>query len=385
MNVILELDPLRVSLTGIGRYTLELALGLRDSGELGDLKYQFLLGWADSPEALIDKYHGEARQKGGKRSGLVDWAYRAMRAGFWAVSPSVKAAICRPYRDYIYHSPSFSLPNFSGRCVNTIHDMSVFRVPQFHPADRVAYQKRVVPGVMRRGDLFLTDSEFSRSELLSFFDVPEDRVVSVPLGVDASFRPLIDSEAEHLALGKFGLRAGEYCLSVGTIEPRKNIERLIDAYALLPNELRRKFPLVLAGGYGWNSQAIHQKICKCAAEGWLIYLAYVSETDLPLLYAGARLFSCVSLYEGFGLPVLEAMASGVPVVCSNVSSLPEVGGEAVCYVSPTDLDSIRFGIENLLVDTERSEFLRLEGLRRAQSFTWARTVQATLTAYRAID
>lgn len=374
---------MRVSMTGIGRYTYELAKGLRDSGALEDVKFQFLLGWVDDPDTLIERFHaGDKGREGVPPSGLKQWAHNTARSVFWTVSPTVKGVITHPYRkDYIYHSPSFVLPHFAGRCVSTVHDMSAFRVPQYHPQSRVKYQQDIFPHLVKKGDLFITDSEFSRDELLDFFPVPGDRVVSVPLGADPVFQPR-SVPAIAGSLARYGLEAGRYTLCVGTIEPRKNVERLIDAYAQLSPEIRASWPLVLVGGRGWNSEQIHAKIARYSTAGWLKYLSFVHDEDLPMIYSGARLFAFLSHYEGFGLPVLEAMASGIPVVSSNAASLPEVGGDAVIYVSPEDDAQIIDTLERVLTDEALLQSLSQRGLERAKVFSWGRAVSDTIDAYR---
>ena len=384
MKLIFSLDPMLMSLTGIGRYTYELAKGLRNSALLEQVKFQFLLGWVDDPQTLIDKYHSDNKAHAGvPSSSLKQWVHSRARAAFWAVSPTIKGIITAPYKEYIYHSPSFVLPHFAGKCVSTVHDMSAFRVPQYHPDFRVRYQKSIFPHLVKKGSLLITDSEFSKRELLDFFPACENRVVSVPLGADPAFQVRSKAVLEPV-LSTYGLQAGAYTLSVGTIEPRKNIERLIDAYASLPAELRMSCPLVLVGGQGWNSAQIHEKIARYSAQGWLKYLSFVPDQDLAPIYSGAKVFACISHYEGFGLPVLEAMASGVPVICSNVASLPEVGGDAVLYVEPDRTEQVRDALAQLIGDDAKCAHLAELGLARAQSFSWARTAEQTIAAYQQI-
>lgn len=381
MKLIFSLDPLRVSITGIGRYTYELAKGFQDNPQLEDLKFQYLLGWVSDPEVLIRKYHSsEALDSGVTPSFLNDLIHNIMRPVFRVASPSIKGLIARQYKNYIYHSPNFVLPNFPGKCVSTVHDMSVFRLPQYHPQSRVRHQHSLFKPLIKKGSLFITDSEFSKNELLEYFPTVEGRVVSVPLGVDPMFcvRPYSVIE---LTLAKYGLTAGRYTLSVGTIEPRKNIKRLVQAYEQLPVDLREYYSLVLVGGRGWNSKDIHELIASYSAQGWLKYLDYVSDQDLAAIYSGARLFVCISRYEGFGLPVLEAMASGIPVISSGVTSLPEVGGNAVVYVDHNDTENIYFALQQVLQDDAYCESLSIKGLAQAKLFGWDRTTNETLSAY----
>ena len=173
-------------------------------------------------------------------------------------------------------------------------------------------------------------------ELLQEFNLSEDKVQAIPLGVDQVYHPRPLSEIEDV-LAQYGLQAQGYSLFVSTIEPRKNLSNLIAAYSKLPSAMRQRWPLVLVGGKGWNSDEIHAQIEQATAQSWLKYLGYVPQAHLPLLYAGARLFTYPSLYEGFGLPIAEAMASGVPVLTSNCSSMPEVAGTAALLVEPAML------------------------------------------------
>lgn len=371
-------------MTGIGRYTYELAKGLRDSGQFLDIRYQFLLGWVDDPDTVLRKYHADSTaHPGGPQRGLRKWAHQTARSVFLKLSPALKGMACWPYPGYIYHSPNFVLPNYSGTLVSTIHDMSVFRVPQYHPEHRVQFQRSIFPGLMKRGDLFITVSEFSKTELIDLFAVAPERVVAIPNGVDPIFHPRPEELLTPI-LSTYGLKVNSYTLSVGTIEPRKNIERLMDVYATLPSTIRLEYPLILVGGQGWNSAAIHEKINRYSDEGWLKYLMFVPDHDLASIYAGARLFACLSHYEGFGLPVLEAMASGIPVISSATPALMEVGGDAPLYVDPNSSEAIRHAMMDVLMGQISSAALSNCGLVQAKRFTWARTTQETIDAYRSI-
>ncbi|KYP95475.1 mannosyltransferase, partial [Sodalis-like endosymbiont of Proechinophthirus fluctus] len=172
-----------------------------------------------------------------------------------------------------------------------------------------------------------------------------------------------------------------YTLFTGTIEPRKNLMVLFSAYEQLPLKLRQRYPLVISGYKGWGSGAEHQRLERGSREGWVSYLGYVAQEELPILFAAARLFVFPSLYEGFGLPVLEAMASGVPAVCSNVASLPEVANDAALTCDPRDVDALSEGIaRGLQDDVWRVETIDA-GLARAQMFSWQRCAQDTIKAY----
>jgi glycosyltransferase involved in cell wall biosynthesis len=382
LKIILAADAIRPPLTGIGRYAFELAKGLRNHPAVAEFKLLDRLRWQRDPDVLIKRF-STVDELAGKPRGGPAFLHGAIRSLWRRAAPGVKLARCWPHRDHLFHSPNYALPLFPGRLVSTVHDLSIIRHPEFHPRERVRHLKRIFPSILKRAHLILTDSEFSKTELLDCFDFPEDRIKAIPLGVDARYR-LHDPEELSMTLAKHGLRYGEYVLSVGTIEPRKNVERLIKVYGALPRAMRLAYPLVLVGNEGWNSAGIHARIEQGQEEGWLKYLAYINEAELPAIYAGARVFTCVSLYEGFGLPVLEAMASGVAVLCSQVASLPEVGGNAVRYVDPLDSEEIRESMADLLSKDDLRARLAQEGVRQAAQFSWQRTVDQTVDAYRSI-
>lgn len=373
MKVILSVDPLARPMAGIGRYTYELAQGLQRRNEIDQLRFQFRLGWSQDPSTLL----------GSTRSEFSGFWYDLARNGYRKVAPALKGFQLRNYRDYLFHSTNYELPWFSGKTVTTVHDMSCFRHPEFHPRERVDNMHRIFPRILKSADLFITVSDFSKFELAEMCRVNPEKIVTTHLGCDAKFQPRSYEQCVDV-LTSLGLNYQGYALTVGTIEPRKNIEALIDAYSRLPHELKMTYPLVVVGGYGWKSESVHLKINAYSQEGWLKYLSYVPDDVLPILYSGARVISYISLYEGFGLPVLEAMASGVPVITSKVASIPEVGGSAVCYVSTTDIEEIQHALQRLLTD----DFYRMElaesGLKQAGKFSWDKTVAQTLAAYRQI-
>jgi alpha-1,3-rhamnosyl/mannosyltransferase len=235
---------------------------------------------------------------------------------------------------------------------------------------------------LNRATILITDSEFVRQEVVNTFSWPLERVRVVPLASAAEFHPREPSEIANL-LGQYGLVPGNYCLAVGTIEPRKNVDRLLDAYALLPSAIQRQWPLILAGYHGWSNTALHARIAAAQHSGWLRYLNFVPAGHLPALYAGARLFIFPSVYEGFGLPVLEAMASGTPVVCSNSSSLPEVAGGAAAMCDAFDVEALSRLIAAGLQDEQWRSVARSKGLMQATRFSWQRCARETFAVYQA--
>lgn len=281
----------------------------------------------------------------------------------------------------IYHEPNYLAYRFSGPSVVTAHDASWVRHPETHPTDRLDAISRYFPRSLEAASAVLTDSEFVKRELVELFGVSPNKIFPVLLGVSPEFSPRDPMECKSF-LAEHGLSFGQYVLSVGTLEPRKNIPTLIDAYSMLPPDLQHRFPLVLVGMRGWLNSGLEARIKPLVERGVIKPLGYVPDAAMPLIYSGAAAFVFPSLYEGFGLPPLEAMACGVPVISSKTSSLPEVIGDAGILVSPLDVDVIAESLRQLLEDPVFAHGLAQQGLRRASGFSWKRTAAETIDVYR---
>lgn len=281
---------------------------------------------------------------------------------------------------YLYHGTNYDLPQFPGKKIVTIHDLSILTMPEFHPIERVNFLAKEIKRSIDNADAIITDSLFIKEEIVEHFKIDQKHIHVVNLAHSGEFFQR-DELATLNTLNKYGLSHGQYTLYAGTIEPRKNISNLINSYSRLPQTIRSKYPLVLVGHKGWNNEGIFELIENAQKEGWLIYLGFVTEDDLPLLYSGARLFAFPSIYEGFGLPVLEAMASGVPVVSSNRSSLPEVCGDAALLCDPNDIEGLTAALLSGVTDENWRNAAINKGLTRAQSFSWARCGDETIDIY----
>jgi len=249
-------------------------------------------------------------------------------------------------------------------------------VPWTHPdtANRrsAVIERATIRPALRRAAALPCISEATRTDLIERFPGTRDRASVIPLAADPDF-------AEPVAAPGHPQLQHPYVLAVGTLEPRKNLERLIEAWFALPTEVRGEHELALVGPRGWDEAGILQK----AADHGARLLGRVSETELRALYAGATAFAYPSLYEGFGLPVLEAMAAGAPVITSTCSSLPEVAGDAALLVDPEDVGAISAALARVLTEPELADDLRARGRARAAAFSWARTAAETVSVLRA--
>ena len=283
----------------------------------------------------------------------------------------------------LYHEPNFMSYRFDGPAVVTVHDLSWLRYPETHPADRVREMNRVMPRAMESAAHVLVDSDFVKREVMEHYGLPEGRITTTLLGVSTEFRPLT---AEQCAapLDRYRLQYGRYILAVATLEPRKNLSSLIAAFAQLPDTLRRRYPLVIAGMRGWGESMMSESLRNMIAKGEVKLVGYVAQADLPKLYAGARMFVYPSLYEGFGLPPLEAMACAVPVIASNRASLPEVVGNAGILSEALDDSRIAQHMRALIEDDALHAHLAKAGRLRARQFTWRKCAMETLAVYRRV-
>lgn len=389
MNLIFAVDAIFPPLTGVGRYTWELARRLEASSGAGDVRFVSMGAWIKRLEDLRAGFGEESGTQGPSMRQMTVPLRKFLNKQVWAIYgysatvPRWTEYRLRGLEDYLYHSPNFFVPPFGGRSISTVHDLSIYKYPEAHPRARRKLFDLEMARTLNNADHLITDSERMRKEVIDYFTWPESNITAVHLGVDPVFRP--HSEWEVLPVLKaYGLTAGRYSLCVSTLEPRKRIESLLASYEMLPRALRSHYPLVLAGDTGWLSEGIHARAEKGRSAGWIRCLGFVPRDHLPAIYAGARAFCYPSIYEGFGLPVLEAMASGVPVLTSNRSSLPEVAGGAAWLVNPDDLDAMKTGICQILEDEDWRSRAVEQGMSRAAEKTWDRCMSETMEVYKRV-
>ena len=282
----------------------------------------------------------------------------------------------------VFHSPDFALaPVLKARTLVTVHDLSFRRVPEcFEPA-LLAYLNRVVPRSVARADIVLADSESTRRDAIELLHLPPERVQVVYAGVDSGFGRVTDLVHLEAIRDKYSLPP-RFVLSVGTLQPRKNYTRLIEAFARLSG--LGDVHLVISGARGWLYADIFHRVEELGLSSRVHFPGYVNEADLPSLYTMAEVFAFPSLYEGFGLPPLEAMACGTPIVVSRASSLPEVVGEAACLIDPLNVEEIAAALQGLLDSPASRSRLAALGLAQAGHFTWSSAARRLLDLYRAV-
>jgi glycosyltransferase involved in cell wall biosynthesis len=375
LRLVVNAVPLRSPLTGIGQYIRELMVAIAGRGDI-DIRYFYGTGWdrrlIASPMPVAD-----AAKRAIKST--IPFAYILIRT---AQRPFFASGV-RSFRPHIYHEPNYIALPFHGPMVSTLHDLSFVHYPETQPTERLKHLERYLPNTLARAGHIITDSEEVRREAVANFGLEAERVTAIHLGVDPIFAPREEATCRAV-LASRGLQYGGYVLSVGTLEPRKNLVAAIRAFRALPQRLRGATPLVIAGQRGWLSGEIERLIHDGEAAGWLRFLGFVPQEELPVLYAGARFFVYPSRYEGFGLPVVEAMASGVPVITSSVSCLPEITGDAADLVHPDDIEGLRNAMERLVEDEEHRVVMRARGIERAKRFSWQRCAEETVAVYRRV-
>ncbi len=270
----------------------------------------------------------------------------------------------------LFHASDWTQPRLKVPTVTTVHDLVFLKYPQTLPPLIVKTQTRRLKRVIKFADHIIADSLSTKDDLVKMYSLPETKISVIYLAHSENFYPRKSKEVERVKT-KYQL-TNPYLLSLNTQEPRKNLQKVIEAFkAYLHLNPHSQLDLVLVGRHGWGQKLVTDN-------PRIKFLGFVPDEDLPPLYTGAQVFLYPSLYEGFGLPVLEAMACGLPIITSNLSSLPEVAGEAGILIDPQDVFAIRDAIQRALT---RHDFLAQQSLQQASKFSWQKTAQQTLEVY----
>jgi len=380
MKVGVNIDCLRPPLTGIGHYARHLIRRLLADPAVESVAGVSRAGWHTREE--VSEIVAHARGYGVPKS--LSRRVRRRVPGVGRLGAKVDCLLrrrrFRRFADHLYWEPNYLLLPLDNPALVTVHDLSHLRHPEFHPERRLRELERLGDSIARAGAVAVV-SEFSRREVADLFGLGEDRIALVPPAVGARFFPR-PAEASSELRRRYRLPE-RFVLFVGTMEPRKNLPRLLRAFSRLPQSLRENCPLVLAGGDGWRTGEF-DRVLGSLEPGLVRRLGYVGREDLPGLYSAATAFAYPSLYEGFGMPVLEAMASGTPVLTSSVSAMPEVAGGAARLVDPRAVDDIVDGLRELLEDAGGRASMAAAGLRVAARHSWERSYRRLHTALRAL-
>ncbi len=282
----------------------------------------------------------------------------------------------------IYHGPDFALPPIGKklRKVVTVHDLAFLDYPEYAVPALAAYLKKVVPEAVEAADVVCTVSHEVSRTLVKHFHTPSEKLVVIPNGVNPYFRRVTDPVLLGATRHKFGLKH-PLVLAVSTLEPRKNHIGLIKAFYQAQKKKHGPTMLALAGGKGWLYEETQRLVEELRLEQKVRFLGHVSDHDLVMLYSLADVFAFPSFAEGFGVPPLEAMACGAPVITSNTTSLPEIVGDAAIQVDPYNTGELARAINRVLEDKQLQEELRQKGYERVKHFTWEKSAHKQLTVY----
>ena len=385
MKLLVNLSSLNHPLTGIGEYTLNLVKEMLDDDQVKDLKGIRSSKYLDRDQISvlissleqghqIDQPLTRYLKKMSRLKLIARIARRAINA--------YREISFRFYRNmlkhYIYWEPNYICLNHQGICVPTVHDLSHLICPQFHPKARVKYLKAELPRTLARAKHVIVVSQYTKQSVMEHFDLDDQQITVVPPSVKSEYYPRTASECAQLKK-RLGLPEN-FILFVGTLEPRKNLQGLLLAYKLLSTELKSQYPLVLSGRKGWLLEDIEQILQPMLDSGEVIWLGFVKSEDLPVLYSSATAFTYVSHFEGFGMPIAEAMACGTAVIASDNTAMKEASGGAVCIVSPHSIGSIAQGMRKVLLDSSYRIECETKGLEISKNRSWKVSKQLLVTA-----
>lgn len=390
LSVLIGADSLALRRSGVGRMTLEIVRAARAAAAIQ--RTELLLAGSLVDANMIDQLDEDGPGGAALRPEIKPIAWKVMIGrvpGVQTLRRIKHGGLNRKIKDLarecdgrlVYHEPNMIAMPVRLPTVVTINDLSWHHEPSWHPAERLQWISRNLKATLRQANRIAAISQFTKDAAVSELGVAADRIDVVPLAPAEAFRP-ISAESAAAALARLELQDRSYVMSISTLEPRKNFDRLLTAHLHLPPDLRRRAPLVIAGGKGWGEVLARPEADAAIRDGTVRLLGHVADDDLVALCSRAAVFAYVSLYEGFGLPVIEAMAAAAPVLASSTTAVGEIAGDAALLVDPMDVDSIAEGLRRLLEDDALAERLRQAGLARAAEYTWDRTLTTLLGSWR---
>ena len=368
-KLVIDSVPLLSPLTGIGRYIYEISKELekRDAFEIN-----YFYGY------YSDKLMNPSSKPTVKSLKTIITRFTFIKKLVREIILLLGKINAKSYD--IYWEPNL-LPNQNiktKKLITTVHDFSFILHKEYHPKERIEYIDKYFTKNIIKSDMIITGSHFTKNEILQRLDFKEEQIEVIYHGIDHNLFQVYSNEDLKV---DFELPK-KFILSVGSIEPRKNLIGLLEAYSKLSLEIKKEYKLVIAGFKGWENKEIMALIEKNQEN--IHYLGFISDKELSIVYNLASLFVFPSFYEGFGLPVLEAMACGTPVVCSDSSSIPEVGGDAVVYCDPNNTDDISNKIVQVLNDTELQKSMKVSGIKRAKEFTWEKSASQHIKVFQKV-
>ena len=376
MKILVNATSLVTLPTGIGRYTLsmyrEMMKRFPEEGYTFFYDYYYSKELKIQASPLVSKLRGKMVH----RRGVIARGARKAKAT-WTKFSSL-------FRHFdVYHEPNFVPMDFpASKIVTTIHDLSFMLYPQWHPKERVEFMEKNFASRLKLSDVILTVSEYGKREVEKYVGIPGDKIRVVYNAVDERFRPL--SKASVTTYLRAKRYPEDYVLFVGAVEPRKNLETLIGAFG----DIERSFGnlhLIIVGPKGWLYESVFKKVEELGLTNKVHFTGFVADEELIYLYNGAQVFVYPSFYEGFGIPVLEAMACKIPVIVSNTSSLPELVGDAGMLVDPHSQEGFAEAMRKVLGDKDEAERLSEKGYLRSANFSWEKSAKALMDIFKGLS
>lgn len=388
MRTLLNLVVASGKKTGIGHYVTHLLRCLRVQAP-ADLFDEFPRPWlrwlwsrCNQLRPHLDrKQHAEAEPARIAPATRGQWLGLLRSAGQGIITGHLRR-VCRQRQYDLYHEPNYIPLPSDLPTIATVHDLSILLHPEWHPPDRVMHFEKNFERALRQCVHFLAISESGRQEIIRTFHVPPECITRTYMGVRPGLCELPPEQVQP-ELRRLGLPE-QYLLHLGTMEPRKNLLMLMKAYAALPDRLRRDWPLLLVGGWGWNTGTVRAYLEGEGRRRGVIHLGYVPDEAVNLLYNGARALVYPSFYEGFGLPPTEMLACGGAVLASTASALVETVGGQAHLISPHDADAWRQAMQLVIEDDDWWRSLRRGARESVRQFTWEQCAADTLRVYRAV-